>query len=339
MLIKRLVFVGVLLVGLGLMVPGGEAAVSVSAGALGDALILPLVETTNVDTLIAIENNVGLTVLALVRFRDAETGADVLNFQLCLVPESTWTATVFRDGSLTRVTSASTLLVNGSATPLNGTLFGNPTRAFMEVIGLREASTVPFGSTAVCTDPTTGGDVFNAALSARAYYVNGAQSPPLAYGTDAVALRDFALAKISDGTVFQNDAVAQALIAQGGVGSFDFSTRYFVPASFGAVTQLVLAVPTGPNSGACPNCRLPSVYKIVPFTDAGASLPTFTTPSTSALVRVINLTSSDIANDSGQVHIIENAGFGSIPFVGFGITTTSPSASAFFNVLFHLNNH
>ena len=338
-MMKRCSIVVVLLIVLGLLAPGGAGAVSVAAGALGDALILPFVETTNIDTLIAIENNIGITVLALVRFRAAANGDDVLNFQLCLVPGSTWTASVFRDGSVTRVTSTSTLLVNGSPTPVNTTLLGNPTRAFMEVIGLREANTLPLNSTAVCTDPSTGDDVFHAALSGRAYYVKGGGVTPTVFGADAVALRDFAAAKISAGTVFQNDPVAQALIAQGAVGSFDFSTRYFVPASFGAVTQLMLAVPTGPNSGACPNCRLPSSYSILPFTDAGAPLTLLNTLNDASLVRVITLTSSEIANDAGNLHIIENGGFGGIPLVAFGINTTSPSAPLFFNALFHLNNH
>jgi hypothetical protein len=322
-----------LLIVLGIVSPGGAAAVSVSAGAIGDALIFQLIETTNIDTQIAIENHVGGATVAKVRFRAAATGT-ATEFTLCLPTNSTWTATVFRDGSLTKVTSTSTFLINGDPTPLNTTLTGNPTRAFMEVIGLRTGSAVQ--GTTVCTDPALGGDVSNSALTGRAFYVNGSQSPPLAYGANAVALEDFAVVKISDGTVFGSDLVAQALIAQGTFGfGFDstrFITRYFVAASFGAVTQVVLTFPTGPNSVGCPSCYVPSTIRIRPNTDAGASLTLIDVPDTS-LVRVISLTSSDIANDSGLLHIGDTVGVTPIPVVGLGIITTTPSAPTFFNIM------
>jgi hypothetical protein len=309
----------------------------VSRGGLGDALIFPLIETNNLDTLIAIEDDISFTVLARVRFRDAATGADVLNFTICLVPGSAWTASVFWDGSVTRVTSTSALLVNGFPGPYSASLAGNPRRAFMEVIGLR-ATTGPSSDTTVCTDATTGGDVFNAALSGRTYFVSGVGSLPVLYGGDAVALRDFATVKIADGTVFGNDAVATALIAQGSAGSIQFNTRYFVPASFSAVTQLVLSVPTGPNSASCPHCRMPSNFQIIAYSDAGVFVPPVILRSGTSVVRVISLTSSDIANDAGSLYILENPVSGSIPLLGFGIITTSPSASQFFNILNVLDN-
>jgi len=312
------------------------AAASVGRGGGGDALIFPLIETTNLDTLLAIENGTNRTALHKVRFRDAATGASVLEFELCLTPFSTWTAGVFLEGTVTRVTSTSTLLVNGSATPLNTTLTGNPTRAYLEVIGLR-ATTSPSSDTAICTDPSIGGDVENAALTGKAYYVKGDGSLPLVYGANAVALNNFAAATIADGTVFGNDVVAQALIGQSsqdpGNQSRFFRTRYFVPASFGGVTQVVLSFPTGPNSVGCPNCRVPSTLVIQAATEAGILLPTITLPSDITLVRVISLSSSDIANDSGLLQVREIA---STPFpaVGFGINTTTAGAPLFFNALF-----
>ncbi len=326
---KRCTLVVLVMSLLGLLRPEGVGAVSVSPGGMGDALIFQAILVSGVDTLLAIESFSGFTGLHRVRFRDGTTGASVLEFTLCLPPGATWTAGVFRQGSLTRVMSASTLLVNGSATPLNTNLADNPTRAFMEVIGLRSSP-----DPTVCTDPSIGGDVSNFALTGRVYYVNGGQSPPLIYSTNAVALVDFADTKISDGTVFGDEDVAEALIAQGVVASIDFSTRYFVPTSFGAVTQVVLSFPTGPNSIGCPSCRVPSNLSITPFTESGTPLPTINLPSDTSLVRVITLTRSDIANDSGLLDIFETSAVVSIPLVGFGVNTTATSASAFFNALF-----
>ena len=334
---KRGGLVVLLVIVLALFTPGGAGAVSVSPGGIGDALIFQLIEVTNLDTLIAIESFTNRTALHRVRFRNAATGATSLEFTLCLIPGSTWTASVFRDGSVTRVTSASTLLVNGSATPLNATLSPDSTRAFLEVIGLR-ATTSASSDTAICTDPSLGGDVANTALLGKAYYVNGSGTPPLVYGASAVALKDFAAVKISDGTVFGSDAVAMALIAQGsqvpGFESTAFSLRYFVPSSFGAVTQVVLTFPTGPNSVACPSCRVPSNISIIPFTEPGAQLSIINLASDTSIVRVISLSSSDIANDSGVLDLFETSAAVSIPLAGFGINTTTPSAPLFFNALF-----
>lgn len=317
---------------LALFTPGSAGAVSVSPGGVGDALIFQLIEVTNLDTLLAIENHVGGATLVKVRFH-AGLGASVLAFELCLPTNSTWTASVTRADSLTRVISFSTFLIDGVPTPLNATLFGNPTRAFMEVIGLRTGSAAQ--GTTICTNSTLGGDVSNSALTGRAYYVNG----DLVYGANAVALKDFAAVKIPDGTVLGNDFVAGALIAQGTFGfGFDstrFITRYFVPASFGAVTQVVLTFPTGLPSLGCPSCYVPSTIRIRPQTDAGTSLAVIDVP-VDGLVMVISLTSSDIANDAGLLHIGDTVGVTPIPTVGFGINTTTPSAPQFFNVLFPL---
>jgi hypothetical protein len=337
-MMKRGGLVVLLLIVLGLATPGGAMAVSVSPGGIGDALIFQLIETNNLDTLIAIESFTNRTALHRVRFRNAATGATSLEFTLCLIPGSTWTATVRRDGSVTRVTSASTLLVNGSATPLNATLSPDSTRAYLEVIGLR-ATASPSSDTAICTDPLLGGDVANTALLGKVYYVNGSGSPPLVYGANALALKDFSAVKIADGTVFGIDAVALALIDQGSqippFQSTAFSTRYFVPASFGAVTQVVLTFPTGPNTVGCTSCRVPANFSIVPFTEPGAQLSIINLASDTSLVRVISLTSSDIANDSGVLDIVETSSpFVPIPLVGFGINTTTAGAPLFFNALF-----
>jgi hypothetical protein len=99
------------------------------------------------------------------------------------------------------------------------------------------------------------------------------------------------------------------------------------------VTQVVLSFPTGPNSVGCPNCRVPSTLVIQAATEAGILLPAITLPSDITLVRVISLSSSDIANDSGLLQVREIA---STPFpaVGFGINTTTAGAPLFFNALF-----
>ena len=161
--------------------------VSVSPGQIGDALIFPLWDVNNLNTLIAIESFTLRTDLHLVRFRD-QAGSNALEFTLCLTPFSTWAAAVFRDGSLIRVQSSSAVM------PLNTTLAGNPTLGSIEVIGLR-GTTVNTSDTAICTDSSLGGDVLNSAVMGRVYYMNPLQSLILAYGADAVALKDFGATK------------------------------------------------------------------------------------------------------------------------------------------------
>jgi len=318
-------------------------APSVSPGQIGDALIYALWEVTNLNTLLAIESFTTRTDLHVVRFRD-EVGNNVLEFTLCLTPFRTWNALVFRDGSLTRVVSASTLLVNGSATPLNTTLTGNPTRGYIEVNGLR-GTTTNTEDTAICTDATLGGDVLNTALMGRITYVNPALSPVLAYGANALALKDTAVTKLSQSaTVLGNNGVARALILQGtqtavGLESTTFGSRYFVAASFGAVTPVVMTFATGPNSGGCPGCRVPASLTFVPTAEDGPSLASFARPTGGKLVNVFNLTSADIASTGGVVRIAETPASVSIPTTGFVVQTTSspPLGQPFFNVLFPLS--
>jgi len=320
-----------LVVGLAAMGGRGQSeAVSVSPAQVGDALIFPLWSVNNLDTLIAIESFTSLTTLHLVRFRD-DAGNTVLQFTLCLTPGASWTAAIFRDGPLTRVVSESTLLVNGSSTPLNTTVAGAPLTGYLEVIGLRSDI-----NTAVCTDPSLGTDVPNSAVMGRAYYVNPLQSPILAYGVNAVALKDFALIKIADGTVVGNTDVALALIAQGALGATTVASRYFVDPAFGAVTQVVLTFPTGPASGGCPSCLVPSSLTFLPFTEAGSALTPFSRSTSGKLVNVFTVTSGDIASPSGVLAATDATGPTSIPVTGF-VVQTNTLLSPIFNVLFPLS--
>jgi len=306
-----------------------ELAVSVSPGHAGDALIFPLWDVNNLDTLMAIESLTAGTQVHNVRFRDA-VGNNALDFTLCLLPHSTWSAAIFRDGPLTRVVSESTLLVNGSSTPLNATLAGNPTRGYIEVIGLRSSL-----DPGVCGNPAIGEDVPNSALMGRAYYVNPLQNPILAYGANALALRDFASDKITDGTVLGNEGVALALLAQGALGSVSFGSRYFVDPAFGAVTQVVATFPTGPSSLTCPACQVPASLIFAPATEPGVFLTSFSRSTGGKLVTVFILTSSDIASPSGFFGTVASPSV-SMPLTGFVVQTNTLS-SPIFNVLFPLS--
>ncbi len=317
---------------------------SVSPGQIGDALIFPLWDVNNLQTLIAIESFTLRTDLHQVRFRD-QAGTNALEFTLCLTPFSTWTAAVFRDGLLTRVVSESTLLVNGSAIPLNAILGGSPLLGFIEVIGLR-GTTTNTSDTAICTNAALGGDAGNQALMGRAYYVNPLQSPILAYGADALALKDFGATKLStSATVLGNKGVAQALILQGtqipGLESTAFGSRYFVDPSFGALTQVVTTFPTGPTSGPCPRCKVPASLTFVPVSEPGTTLGSFDRSTGGNLVNVFNVTNTDIpGSPSGVLAFIETSGGStSIPLTGFVVQTTSspPPGQPFFNVLFPIS--
>jgi len=315
--------------------------VSVSPGQIGDALIFPLWDVNNLNTLIAIESFTLRTDLHVVRFRD-QAGNNALEFTLCLTPFSTWTAAVSRDGSVTRVVSGSTLLVNGSATSLNATLAGNPTRGFIEVIGLR-GTTFNTSDTAICTNAALGEDAGNQALMGRAYYVNALQNPILAYGTDALALKDFGATKLStSATVLGHKGVAQALILQGtqipGLESTAFGSRYFVDPSFGALTQVVTTFPTGPTSGPCSRCKVPASLTFVPVSEPGTTLASFARSTGGNLVNVFNVTNTDIpGSPSGVLAFIETSGGStSIPLTGF-VVQTSTLSSPIFNVLFPLS--
>jgi hypothetical protein len=79
---------------------------------------------------------------------------------------------------------------------------------------------------------------------------------------------------------------------------------------------------------------VPANISIIPFTEPGAQLPIINLASDTSLVRVITLSSSDIANDSGVLDLFETSTSVSIPLVGFGINTTTVGAPLFFNALF-----
>lgn len=333
----------VVMIGLGRI--GGVEAVDVSPGQGGDALIFPLFNVNNLNTLIAIESFTNRTTVHRVRFREEVSGASVLSFELCLPPFSTWAAAVFRDGSVTKVVSGSTHLVNGLSTPLSTTLSPDATRGFIEVVSLRASTTPqspPFDLT-ICADGTVGGDAFNVTMG-KAYYVNPAQSPILAYGANALALKDFSAVKIADGTVLGNNAVADALIEQGTqispLESTSFFSRYFVDPAFGAETQVVMTFPTGPASGGCADCKVPASLTFVPVAEDATVLASFARSTSSHLVNIFNVTSSDIpASPSGVLTAVETSGGSdSIPITGFVVQTTStpPPGQPFFNVLFPL---
>lgn len=337
---RRIVAVMLVLVALGV----GRAwqaeavSVSVSPGQLGDALIFPLYEVTNLNTLIAIENFTNRTTVYRARFRDEVSGASVLSFELCLTPWSTWSAAVFRDGSVTKVVSSSTHLVNGTATPLNTTLSSNSTRGYIEVVGLR-GYTSSNPAIAICTDDTLGGDVFNGTMG-KAYFINPMLSPILAYGMNPLALKNFSAVKIADGAVFGNNDVANALIAQGTevspFESLSFGSRYFVDPAFGAETQVVMTFATGPVSGGCASCKVPSSMTFIPFTEGGTQLSSFARATSSHLVNIFTLTDSDIASPSGVLY--SSAFTENVPVTGFVVQTTSapPPGFPYFNVLFPL---
>jgi len=320
---------------------GRSEAISISSGQLGDALIFPLWDVNNLNTLIAIQSGTNRTHFHRVRFRD-DMGTNVLQFTLCLPPFATWTAAVVQDGLLTRVVSESTLLVNGSAIPFNAILVGNPTRGDIEVIALRGLTSAS-SNLAICSDPTLGGDGNNGSLMGQVYYVNPAQSPVLAYGANALAIADFVGEKITDLTVLQDFFTAGALISQGTNApaflSTEFNSRYFVDPSFGALTQVVMTFATGPTIGFCPNCRVPSNLTFAPFSESGTALANFTRTTGGKLVNVFNVTSGDIAATGGMLEIFETGFPGvSIPLTGFVVQTTTapPPGQPFFNVLFPL---
>ena len=226
--------------------------------------------------------------------------------------------------------------------PLNTTLAGNPTRGFIEVMGLR-GTTTNTSDTAICTDSTLGGDVLNSAVIGRAYYVNPLQSPILAYGGNAVALKDFGATKLpTSATVLGNKGVAQALILQGtqtpGFESTAFGSRYFVDPSFGALTQVVTTFPTDPNSSGYPRCKVPASLTFVPVSAPGTVMASFARSTGSNLVNVFNVTNTDIpGSNSGVLSFIEPPGLTSIPLTGFVVQTTTNTAGTIFNVLFPLS--
>ena len=338
---RKAVGIALVFVLFGLGEVGRAEAQFVSPGQLGDALIFPLWDVNNLNTLIAIESGTNTTHFHRVRFRD-EMGSNVLQFTLCLPPFATWSAAISRDGSLTKVESSSTHLVNQSISPLLTTLTGNPTRGYIEVIALRGLTSAS-SNLAICSDPTLGDDANNGSLMGQVYYVNPAQSPVLAYGANALAIADFFGEKILDFTVLEDSFTADALIFQGtntpAFLSTEFNSRFFVAPEFGAVTQVVMTFASGPTTGLCPECRVPSSLTFAPFSESGTDLTDFTRTTGGKLANVFNVTSGDIAATGGMLEIFETGFPGdSIPVTGFVVQTTTapPPGQPFFNVLFPL---
>lgn len=342
---RRIVTVVLIGIAVGFGGVGRVQGASFGSGHIGDALIFPLFDVNNLQTLIAIESFTDRTALHLVRFHD-ENGTSVLSFELCLTPFSTWTAAIYRDGSITRVVSGSTLPVNGEANPLNTILSGNPTRGFIEVIGLR-GTTTDTSDTAIClADSVLAEEVSNSAVMGKAYYVNPAQSSILAYGANALAIKDFAAGKIRDGTVVGNAGVADALILQGTQiagheSSTMFGSRYFVDPAFGAETQVVMTFATGPTTGGCPSCRIPSRLLFFPVPEDSSLLTTsFIRATSGRRVNVFTMTGGNVSSPSGVLRIVEFelCCRNSIPVTGFVVQTTStpPPGQPFFSVLFPL---
>lgn len=343
---RRIVMVVLIGIAVGFGGVGRVQGASFGSGHIGDALIFPLFDVNNLQTLIAIESFTDRTALHLVRFRD-ESGASVLSFELCLTPFSAWTAAIYRDGSITRVVSESTLLVNGEATPLDTILSGNPTRGFIEVIGLR-GTTADTSDTAIClADSVLAEEVVSSAVMGKAYYVNPSQNPILAYGANALAIKDFTVGKIQDGTVVGNTDVADALILQGTQiadheSSTMFGSRYFVDPAFGVETQVVMTFATGPTTGGCPSCRIPSRLLFVPVPEDSSLLMTsFFRATSGRSVNVFTMTDGNVSSQSGVLRIVEfeRCCSISIPVTGFVVQTTSapPPGQPFFSVLFPLS--
>ncbi len=323
---KRLM-VSLLILGLSVSISGPASALEVDRGGFGDALLLPYFDVNNLDTLISIESNNMTFQVARVRFRSATTGADVLAFTLCLTPLGSWTAAMTSTGATAQIVSSSPMLADG-APGLNRLLAGNTTRGYIEVIGLREGG----ATQAICSDSSQGAATSNFSLLARTYYVDPAKSPILAFGTNAIALRDFSTVKLSeDVTLFGNEQVAWALIGNSNFSGTAFISRYFVDPAFAAETQIVLTFPTG--VGGCSSCAIPGQVLITPFAEDGTPLPSLSRPA-GQVVNLIILTSADLASPSG-LFLMTATPVTTLPAIGLVIqTTSSTSGLIFFNVLF-----
>jgi len=301
-------------------------AVEIDRSGYGDALLIPYFDVNNVDTLVSIESNSQEFQVVRVRFRSGSNGAEVLAFTLCLAPSGSWTAGITFNGSTAHVISSSSMLADG-APGLDRVLAGNTTRGYIEVIGLREG-----GAThAVCFDPSLGGDTSNFALLGRTYYVAAATTPILAFGSNAIAFRDFSTVKLSEAaTMSGNAGVADALILSGNFSGTAFTSRFFVSSALQAETHIVLTFPAGPTG--CGSCTVPNQLLITPFADSGSALPSVTRPA-GQVVTVVALTSGDIPAAEGSL-ILTASPVSPLPAVALIIQTTSSTATVFYNVLF-----
>ncbi|HZY32041.1 MAG TPA: hypothetical protein VFF86_10435 [Candidatus Methylomirabilis sp.] len=320
------VLLALVILGLGGTISGMAMAVEVDRGGYGDAILIPYFDVNNVDTLISIESNILEFQVARVRFRSANTGAEALAFTLCLAPGGSWTAGMSFNGATAHVISSSPMLADG-APGLNRVLAGNTTRGYIEVIGLREGG----ATQAVCSDPSQGEDTSNFSLLARTYYVAAATTPILAFGTNAIALRDFSTVKLLESaTMFGVAGVAEALILNSNFSGTAFASRFFIAPNLQAETNIVLTFPVG--AGGCSSCTIPGEVLITPFADGGTQLPSLTRPA-GQVVSVITLTGADITAAEGSF-VLEATTSDTLPAVALIIQTTSSSAAIFFNVLF-----
>ena len=319
--------VALLILGLSESISGAASGLEVDRGGLGDALLLPYFDVNNLNTLLSIESNNLTFQVVRVRFRSATTGAEALAFNLCLAPTGSWTAAMVFTGTTAQVISGSSMLVDG-ALGLNRLLAGNTTRGYIEVIGLREGG----ATQAICSDPSQGAATSNFSLLARVYYVDPVKNPVLAFGTNAIALRDFSTVKLSDGaTLFGNEQVALALIDNSNFSGTGFTSRYFVDPTFTAETQIILTFPAG--AGGCVSCTIPGQLLITPFAEDGTLLPSLSRPA-GQVVNSIILTAADLASPAG-LFLMTATPVTTLPAIGLVIqTTASTSGPIFFNVLF-----
>jgi len=314
------------ILGLGGSISGTALAAEVDRGGYGDAILIPYFDVNNVDTLISIESNLVAFQVVRVRFRSASTGAEALAFTLCLAPAGSWTAVMSFNGATAQITSSSLMLADG-APGLDRLLAGNTTRGYIEIIGLREGGMTQ----AVCSDPSQGGDTSNFSLLARTYYVAAATAPILAFGTNAIAFRDFSTVKLAESaTMFGNADVAEALILNSNFSGTSFASRFFISPPLQAETRIVLTFPAG--AGGCGLCAIPSQVLIAPFGDDGTQLPLLTRPA-GQVVSLITLTGGDIPAAEGSF-VLQATPFNTLPAIALIIQTTSSSAAIFFNVLF-----
>jgi len=302
-------------------------ALEVDRGGYGDALLIPYFDVNNLNTLLSIESNNITYQVVRVRFRSATTGAEALAFTLCLAPAGSWTAAMSFTGTTAQIVSESSMLVDG-VPGLNRLLAGNTTRGYIEIIGLREGG----ANQSICSDPSQGVATSNSTLLARAYYVDPSKSPILAFGTNAVAFRDFSTVKLSGGeTMLGNAGIAQALLNNSNSFGIGFTSRYFVDPAFAAETVIVLTFPAG--AGGCGPCTVPGQVVLFPFQEGGTQLPPLIGLA-GQVVNVFVLTTANLSSPAG-LFVLQATPLAALPAVGLVIhTTSSASGPIFFNVLF-----